>query len=282
MDYQHIFSSGTTNLYKISLSGDRRPLGLLFNFSNEMTEQNLEVRRIFMNAIRGEAHQDIVGFRPSCSHIQTTGGCGNRRGDLEECRCRWVDRTVRPSVRRDYEDRVINGILETIENSQDQTNFSFKLAIFASGRLLAEEILLFRLFHELESRNYSGKIRLFLIDQCYRRVITVSTHSDVLIQSLGNERYVRQFIEEIHQHKPIAVRVEGIFFFDAEHYVRLAEKDDKFRHHYLIGAEIEGTQACVENIASAAESSEGPGPLMLMKIPETGVNSLLSAPQGVP
>ncbi|MGR3952530.1 MAG: hypothetical protein QRY74_06555 [Chlamydia sp.] len=140
-----------------------------------------------------------------CAHGVVTGQCGNLRGRLSECTCSTLNRKRNPKIRIEYENRVIDAIMQSVRSAKGE--FHFKLAVFASGHLLGEQILLFRLLDQLKKEGKRGTIDLFFIDKSYSSAINRSDEN-----ILGREGSIEQFLVEITQILPKNITVMGSFF----------------------------------------------------------------------
>ena len=231
---------------------------------------------IFKNAVIGKAHENMQANPAGCPHGAVTGGCGNKRGELEECRCPTLDRMQKPHIRYQYENTVINRILNILQ-AQNIKNFKLNLAMFCSGRLLGEEILLFRLFNHLRHIDAHGRISLFLVDGCYESSIQATSlyHANLkrnlpvqFIDAVGGNGSLAQFLIEISKCVPPTISFEGTVFDHSDKYIERAEQDATFRHHLVIGADIEDARSPMTEISRrAAMSTEEP--IALVKFSET-------------
>ena len=210
---------------------------------------NPDIYSVFINAITGKAHEDMTGNPYSCSSEYEAGHCGNMRGHLAECRCEDLNRKTKPFMRLQFENHVIGKIVNSskILNAQrDKTQFQFNLAIFCSGGLLGEEVLLFRLFNELRKKSVSGTINLFLIDKCYKKAIETGDPS----QAINLQKDLDQFLREICGCLPSSLKVNGSVFGEASEYITSAQSDSRLKHDLLIGSDIEGTEKIIAEISS--------------------------------
>lgn len=259
-------SSGNDSLNRISvMTYGGRPFGISFacslqqpNSSNPNTiYRNRDIFNVFMNAINGNSHQDMVGNPGLCRHAGK-GNCGNTRGYLWECKCENLDRKLYPLRRLQFENDVIQTILSSpkiVHAQRSGSSFQFNLAIFCSGGLLGEEILLFRLFNELRRNGASGTINLFLIDWEYKDAIGQGRLDQVM----------DQFLREIRGCLLPSITVSGTFFGDSEDYLQMAA-NDQFKHDLLIGADLEGAESLMGEIGRRASlSREQPSPIVLIK-----------------
>ncbi|NNM43643.1 MAG: hypothetical protein HKM07_04810 [Chlamydiae bacterium] len=260
------FGNGTQIEARISigtvLNQNSQRVAISFACARDVYHIDNRIYNVFINAISDTAYKDMSP-NLSCSHENVAGGCGNRRGFLSECRCEPLDRLKFPGIRENYENRIIKTLLSKIGNSSN--NFHVKLAIFCSGQLLGEQILLFKLLHQLNQSNAKGTIELFLIDHCYAPAISGSTHNDNLSDAVGREGYIQQFLTEICQCLPKDIKVKGTFFSDSKLYIQMAQKDTAFRHHLLVGADIEKANFDMGEVGKKAGSNGNPQPVVLVK-----------------
>jgi hypothetical protein len=214
----------------------RKPVAIAFSCSRFVQGIDRNIYAVFVRAIRGESHLDMQ-VSDQCAHDNVLSGCGNRRNALSECRCEVLNRVTYPERRISYENQVINAIMSSVV--AQGSPFHFRLGIFCSGELLGEEILLFRLFNVLLERGLTGTLELFFVDHCYSSAINNSTHNGSLPDAVGRSAYIEQFLLEIAQCAPQNITVKGAFFDDSEKYIQLAAQNPGFKHHLLIGADIE-------------------------------------------
>ncbi|MCK4935171.1 MAG: hypothetical protein KAR79_06245, partial [Simkaniaceae bacterium] len=136
---------------RAEVTQNRRPYALSFQCKH--LPSNPAMRKIFDHAVSGRAIDDMIPNPDRCDPEADKSHCGNRRGDLAECRCPVYDRLEKPSLRHQFENDVIEKIINhpTMRKAKmGKIPFEFHLAVFCSGRLLGEEILLFRLFDRLK------------------------------------------------------------------------------------------------------------------------------------
>ncbi|MGR3952528.1 MAG: hypothetical protein QRY74_06545 [Chlamydia sp.] len=248
---------------KISLSA-RTGENIIFNCFREIDTIDERIASVYQNIINCNAHRDIAPNNGGCAHGAVTGPCGNMRKKLSECRCEALNRKTHPDIRREYENCVIAVVMKSVRKTSGK--FHFKLAVFASGHLLGEQILLFRLLDQLKKEKKSGVIDLFFIDHCYRPAISKSDKN-----ILGREGSIEQFLVEITQALPKNIAVSGGFFDDAQKYIALARKNKNFQHNLLIGADIEGLNKIMGDIGTGAGTGEHE-PITLIKR-DLGANS---------
>lgn len=223
---------------------------LPFTFEMIRGEGDSRLARIFRNAVEGKGHVDIT------RNVSEGGGDfrtdGHRRGNLYECRCKVLDRMRNPKIRIDFEDQVIDAAVKLVrENGLNR----LRLGMFCTGRLLGEEILLFRLLDALKKSGFQGDLELFLIDRDYGSAV----------RSGGFEDYMQQFLVEVGASCPDGISVNGAFFADSSEYIARAKEDRQFEHDLLIGADIETARPFMGQIGREASSSIAPKPITLLK-----------------
>lgn len=236
------------------------------NLDSNTLYLNPRIHNIFESAVKGRAHENIEPNESGVCSLpgSVAGHCGNMRGYLAECRCEDLNRKIKPYIRNHFEKKVIDKILKHYKITQSLSSgrpFQFNLAIFCSGRLLGEEILLFRLLNELYSRRASGTISLFLIDREYTSAIRLGNSSTALHQN----QYLIQFLTEICGCLPPSLKINGTIFAEASHYIDQAQTEARFKHDLLIGADIEDTQVIMDEISSKAAVIRGQRPLALVR-----------------
>lgn len=250
-----------------------QPFGISFHCKRNATCIEYDVYQIFMNAIKDKS-KDGFDVDPLCSHGQVTGGCGNKRGYMWECRCPGLDRKANSHVREAYENKVILKIMEIVK-SQNVGDFHIKLAVFCSGGLLGEEILLFKLFEQLRRQNAAGKIELFFIDGCYANSIKASSvfHQAIAFNQnlpttienlLGGGKYIEQFLIEISKCVQPSLEISGTFFDHSDKYIEVAKSNPDFMHHLLIGSDIEDSVEDMSRINQETRLNQEP-PIALVK-----------------
>ena len=212
------------------------PEAISFTCSRLVQGIDRNIYDVFVRVIQGQAHFDMQ-VNDQCLHDEVLGGCGNRRNALSECRCEVLNRAAHPGRRIAYENQVINAIIANV--AAQGSSFYFKLGIFGSGELLGEEILLFRLFDVLTARHFTGTLELFFVDPYYSSAISNSSQNGNLSDAVGRAACIKQFLIEIAQCAPQNVIVKGTFFDNSAKYIELAEQNPAFKHHLLIGADIE-------------------------------------------
>lgn len=242
-----------------------QPFGISFKCSRRQPNSNnpnaiyinQDIFNVFIKAIQGQSHEDMLGNPGSCQ-VGEKRHCGNTRGHLWECRCEDLNRKISHFRRLQFENDVILSIVKSqkIVNAKKYgSSFQFNLAIFCSGGLLGEEILLFRLFDQLRSQGVSGTINLFLIDWEYKNAIT----------NRNPDQLVAQFLTEICGCLPPSIKVNGTFFGDAADYIRMAKVDGQFKHDLLIGADLEGAEKLMGEISQHASIAREQKPIVLVK-----------------
>lgn len=218
---------------------------------------NADVFNVFRNAVLGKSDEDMVGNPGQCSE-KGKRHCGNVRQYLWECGCDDLNRKLNKFYRLHFENDVISSIVNSqkIVNAQNaQTPFQFNLAMFCSGGLLGEEILLFRLINELRNREMSGTINLFLIDWEYKSAI-----------NRGNpDGLIDQFLREVCGSLPPSIKVNGTFFGDDDDYIQMVQVNSQFKHDLLIGADPEGAEKLMGKISQRASIFFEQAPIVLIR-----------------
>ncbi len=230
---------------------------ILFTCNRTRDGIDARVANVYQNAVLGKGHVNIDPNSEGCGLGAVTGHCGNLRGRLSECKCETLDRKTHPKIRFEYENRVIDAVMQSVRETRGK--FHFKLAVFASGHLLGEQILLFRLLNQLKKEGKSGIIDLFFIDHCYRPAIN-SLNENIL----SREGAIEQFLVEITRALPKNIAVGGGFFDDADKYIKLARENENFQHDLLIGADIESMNDIMGGIGTGAGTGRH-DPIVLIK-----------------
>lgn len=149
---------------------------------------------------------------------------------------------------------------------------SLNIAIFASGGLHGEFVLMVRLIDQLKKIRFHGTIQLFLIDREYAQHIenafyfNPSAHPNGFKRTefLGGRKDLAQFLSEVSLCLPRTIQLNGAVFGEASDYIARASIDGNFRHDLLIGADIEDTKAIVSQLKQKAQRRNEPG-IILMK-----------------
>lgn len=248
----------------------QRPLNLRFACSRQFDAIDPRMVGIYHQAIQGGAHRSLTHSDATCSAGKVSKHCGNSRGHLYECACETLNRTSYPRLRHQYEDMVINKALGIVR--EDRHLRSLNIAIFASGGLHGEFVLMARLIDQLKKAGFHGTIQLFLIDREYSQHIenafyfNPSAHPNGFQWSefLGGRQDLAQFLSEISLCLPTTIEVNGAVFGDASDYIARASKDSNFRHDLLIGADIENSGTIVSQLKQEAQRRNEPG-IVLVK-----------------
>lgn len=236
-----------------------KPINILFKCVRQHPLMNCKVADVYCAAVHGNAHLLLTQNPNSCGEGDVAKHCGHYRGKLTECRCDTLDRIQHPMRRLQFENKVIQAALAII--AQQKESFVINIAIFASGGLHGEEILLFRLFHELRKKQLKGKITLFFIDTDYKKNIEATKQvyhlskrvsSFSWMMNVGCREDLAQFLHEVSLCLPPEVVVEGAVFGDSDNYIMSAQKNDAYKHHLLIGADIENLVSVVGTIDKLA------------------------------
>lgn len=246
----------------LSVSAARR-IGIGFICTRWTDTISSKLRGIIDNEIHGWAHKNFDALQSE-----------NQRGRLSECACIACDRTKNPTVRADYENLILQEVLDILRK-QNHKPFHLKLCLFCSGNLLAEKTLLSRLLDALKSQ--SGTIRLFFIDSKYETAIQSAGYHRLparddaikLLRAVGFNHAIRQFIQELTESAPSSIEISGMFFATGKDYATVAKEDATFRHDLLIGSGIELARVEIGKVAAAAGS--GRKPIVLARIPASPI-----------
>lgn len=252
-----------------------QPESISFNCKRNYSCIDADIYEVYCNAVNGNSYMDMHDSPLVCKHDEVAGGCGNRRGKLSECRCTILNRRTDPKIRGHYEDVAIEKIMQVISNRvEEYGDFTFNLAVFCSGGLLGEEILLFKLFHFIRSNNYSGEFNVSLIDKVYGTAIKTSSfyHSKLCLGQaqnslegpFGEDETIQQFLIEICKSAPKSITFSGQFFYDDESYISAVQNNSACKHDFLIGADIVGLLDNMKNIERYAGTGIIP-PFLLEK-----------------
>ncbi|HEY5259192.1 MAG TPA: hypothetical protein VIJ46_00980, partial [Rhabdochlamydiaceae bacterium] len=251
----------------------QKPYGISFQCSRiqppgrdpNMIYIHPDIFGVFLRAVQGKAHEDMQPNNTGTCSGADMRHCGNRRGDLAECRCEDLNRKTKPYIRHQFENDVIGRVLthRKIEQSlSSKTPFQFNITIFCSGRLLGEEILLFRLFHALHNKGVSGTINLRLIDRLeYAPAIELGDPE----KALNQHGYLRQFLTEICESLPPSIKVNGTFYAEADVYSAQVSREARLKHDLLIGADMEGAHEHMPKMNATAAVDPKQSPLALVR-----------------
>lgn len=186
---------------------------------------------------------------------------------LYECRCPMLDRFV-PAI---YREKFENAVISAIDSMGLKNGQTINIAMFGTGGLLTEWILLLRLIRHLDEKNFQGNIRIFLIDLKYKDIIknagdfTIGPkpHSFQWSKFVGGSETLNQFLTEICHVLPKTIKLLGSVFGDAKDYIARAQADASFKHDIVIGADIESlknnSDAIVTKIKKEASRTNIPG-----------------------
>ncbi len=184
------------------------------------------------------------------------GHCGNVRDFLNECRCYLLDRRTFPHVRDHYEKLIVDAAWQILSSTPCTGNNSLNIAIFASGGLHGELVLMVKLLNRLRN-NFEGTVNLFLIDTEYQANIRQAYEFFQLVNSpqkatlggsflwnnfLGQRQDLEQLLRELTLGLPSKIELKVHMFGDADDYILRAQYDANFRHDLLVGADIEMTE----------------------------------------
>lgn len=236
------------------------------------------VCNLFKNAVEGKAHKDMQPNTTGMCALpgSNKGHCGNKRqgSELAECRCPSLDRVGFPDTRKIYEDKVIQTILnhpQIVKAKARGHAFQFNLAVFGSGRLLGEEILLFRLVHALHNQGLAGTLNLFFIDRDEYKPIIEASNPKTALESCS---YLNEFLKELVECLPPSLVIKGAFYGEADDYIKQAQINPAYKHDLLIGADIETAVPVVKKIDRLASNTKSPKPLVLLHEGKKGIGFL--------
>lgn len=251
-----------------------RPYNLNFTCERRSDKIDKSMLKIYKNAIKGKVEMKPNPYNLVCHTFK--GLCGNVRQFLHECRCGMLDRLIHPELREAFEKSTI----EAIEKMKIGNNQSINIAMFASGGLLGEWVLMLKLIDHLDNKGFKGVINIFLIDQVYKDAITKAGNftcgpkpcSFSWTKFLGDCHELNQFLTEIALVLPSKIKVTGSVFGEANEYIARAQADATFRHDIVIGADIEAipskTDKVISDIRRFASRRDVPG-IVLDKILNT-------------
>lgn len=231
-----------------------------FNCRRLTSQIDQRIQSIYKNAIMGKAHKDMKSSM--CPRTADYGECGDRRGELTECRCPTLSRMKHPELRQVFEDKVIQRAVAILK-SQSEGKRSINLAFFASGKLFGEATLLFRLFDQLKKENIACEVNIKLIDKCYETALNHNTAED----ALRSDRSLDQFVNEMCQTLPKNVTLSGQVYSSDNAYIEAAKVQPEIKHDLIVGADIENLKGIVAKIHNAAGRRPNEKPLVLIKGP---------------
>jgi hypothetical protein len=254
-----VTASSDTLWEKTSTGCTHRPLNLYFKCQRTAKDNEVDtsVAHLYKTVVAGKAETLMKANPNGCAHNIVTGFCGNMRGDLSECRCDALDRMKHSIRRTKFEDEVIKEILDILKPNKE--NFHFNLALFATGGLHGEQVLLLRLIDALKSDGYKGNIHISLIDTVYKP--NIEAGYQVFCQKMqkfqwdkliGDRKDLKQFLAEISLCLPSTLSLEGRVYGSSDDYVLRASHCMHNRHDLIIGADIEGMAGMVAGINEKA------------------------------
>jgi hypothetical protein len=217
------------------------------------------VQHIYKAILIDENIGELLQSNPGgCQGINvggTKGHCGNMRGWLNECRCYLLNRKIFPGARKHYEDLIVDAAEQILKSTTICTNDdSLNIAMFASGGLHSELVLMVKLLNRLRIAHFEGTVNLFLIDIDYKVSIQQaytfinSPQGATTLRSfkwnnyLGQREDLEQFLRELSLGLPPKIQLNVHMFGEAEDYILRAQHDTNFRHDLLVGADIEMTK----------------------------------------
>ncbi len=240
-----------------------KPFGVSFRCSRTVPWINKNIYTVYMHAIGGDAAQDL-SLRNNCSH-DFKRKVGTMRNILAECSCDNLNRMKYPYIRKNFENKVIETILQILGSDK---SFNLKLAFLDSGKLLSEQILLFRLINELKKKECKGTIELFFIDYCYQQLDVNSYCGQNFEEALGYQKEIQQFLREMSLCLPETIILRGEFFSDPKKYISEAKNSQSYQHDFLIDCNF-GDDSQEKNIIAVQEVGRGRDPLVLSQKDDT-------------
>lgn len=250
-----------------------RPLSVSFSCQRNVNDIDDSIKSIYNSIISNQIHTQLTPRDSGvCMANEVMNHCGNKRGDLSECACNALNRIRNLHHRKNFEDQVINLVRSFLAQNPYQSQLN--IAMFASGMLHGESVLVIKLIHALKNIRYSGEVNLFLIDRQYSPSIAAANN---LILSeeykrgfrwerlIGNRRDIQQFLKETALCVPPSISIGGAVFGDANDYIWRAQNDRcrDFKHDILVGADIEETEEIFREIKLHTDRSSLPGVVLI-------------------
>lgn len=237
-----------------------KPINMRFICTRKVDFIDSSIKELYQIIVAQKAHLRLTE-KPSICHTNAVmGHCGNSRGALTECACESLNRLTSPELRNRYENEVIDAAARICAKTPKGQPIQLNIAVFASGGLHGEEVLLIRLIDCLKNLKFKGTINLFLLDLQYRDNIgkagsfTLKNKIDPPRENfswdhfIGDREDLSQFVTEISLCLPPTIEVYGFVFSDANDYIKRAQAKYEFRHDLLIGADIENEMALFNHI----------------------------------
>lgn len=208
---------------------------------NTSTSSNSSVEELRKKILNGTIQEELK-VDVSCSCDQVMGEtCGNKRGSLYECRCEALDRKKDPSLRAKHETLAI----DTIEKLLTSKNSSqLNLALFGTGGLHGELVLLVRLIDRLTQLKFKGCINLSLMDTCYQTAIKLTDQGKTPCYT----KSMAQFMLELASFLPPTIQVNTTFYGDAGHYVAHVKNESSCKNDLLLAADAEDTMSILKEL----------------------------------
>lgn len=241
-----------------------RPLNIRFACKRGLNAIDSSVEEIYQK-IFNQTIQDKFTYQGTCGSTEVVGPhCGNGRDQLNECRCGPLDRFSNSNLRRQYEDQIIQTVLRIFRNSPFN---NFNIAVFASGGLHGELVLMVRLIKSLKDAHFQGIINVFLIDQIYQQSIGMAHRFTVgpkpcsfdWVNFLGGRQDLAQFLKEVTYGLPPTIEVQGAVFGSDQDYITRAQCDANYRFDLLVGADTEDDGSVMAGIKRGAKRRDLPG-----------------------
>lgn len=250
------------------LSSSRRALDIAFKCTRSVNACDKAVAKIFGTVIAKNAASLLVSNPNQCVHNAVTGACGNMRGHLSECRCEALCRLKFGARRTQFEDQVIDALVAIAKAQKGP--FNINLAVFASGGLHGEEVLLMRLIDRLQREKLTGNIHVSLIDSVYQPNIAAGHEvfyprkpKFIWDQLLGFRGDLKQCLTELSLCLPSTITLSGRVYGHSDDYIFRAKLQPHLKHDLLIGADIEDTMGVVGEINGAAGKTDRPAIVLI-------------------
>lgn len=263
------FVTPSVDLAKIKGSPHYRPSNIAFRCQRT-------VGTIDKSMIAIAKQIEDLTFSALITHPQAPESHRNKRGNLSECNCVFLNRKTNPEIRLYYE----NLVIQTVENLVTNGKTNINIAMFATGGLHGEQTLLWRLIAQIHHRGYKGVISVVLIDQIYKDSIQKAVAFTIRpkppafnwINFIGGREDLMQFLNEMTLVLPPTIQLEGTVFGEADDYISRTEIQPELRNDILIGADIGGNDsyAIMTKLQEKTSRSKQPG-ISLIKYQEQGV-----------
>lgn len=238
------YSDRVTNQYS------SRPLSMGFACKRTISEMDDSVRALYQKIFDQTIQHDLA-YQPWCENGRDKGECAFFRGALSECKCGPLNRQAYPEFRGEFEDQVIAQVVNIVQTTR--TN-DLKLALFATGGLHGELILMVKLIKALQDCNFEGTIRLFLIDEIYKPNIEQAEQDAKEGEcSFGGRDDLEQFLRELTLGLPSTIELRGDLFYSADDYIATAQGMPSYQCDFVAGADTETNGSVMGEIVKGAQ-----------------------------